>query len=363
MDFKGLDLNLLVVLDVLLEEKNITRTGQRIHLSQSATSGALARLREFFQDEILVQVGHRMVLTPLGDDLVRPVRELLMQARAVIDKTPAFNPLTSTRRFTLMLSDYVAAILLPSAIQRMQRDAPSVGLELITLTDSPTEMLERGDMDFLIIPEIYLSPAHPSEELFKDRYACVVWAENPLVGDTISMEQYLSLGHVGLRFGKQRSQSLDDWFLSQSGHMRRVEIITMDFNLMPQLLIGTSRVATMHRRLADHYARQLPLRILEPPIEMPVLIEKLSWHSYRDQDPGHQWFRGILREAAAEIYAAHPGKEPRLSAGEKTPEPPIAPEAQRNFPPTRDYGSRDEALQSRVDSKQKTTRKRRIQSR
>lgn len=310
MDFKGLDLNLLVVLDVLLDEKNITRTGQRIHLSQSATSGALARLREFFEDEILVQVGHRMVLTPLGDDLVKPVKDLLLQARAVIDKTPGFSAATSTRRFTLMLSDYVATILLPSAIQRMQQEAPSVSLELVTLADSPTEMLERGDVDFLILPEEYLPATHPSEELFKDKYACAVWAKNPQVGETISMEQYLSMGHVAVRFGKQRTESLDDWFLTRSGHMRRVELITMDFNLMPQLLIGTSRIATMHRRLADHYAQHLPLRILDPPIEMPTLVEKLSWHSYRDQDPGHLWFRKILREAAAAMGGCSLGKEP-----------------------------------------------------
>jgi LysR family nod box-dependent transcriptional activator len=329
MDFKGLDLNLLVVLDVLLDEKNITRTGQRIHLSQSATSGALARLREFFQDEILVQVGHRMALTPLGDDLVKPVKDLLLQVRAVIDKTPVFNPATSTRRFTLMVSDYVAAVLLPRAIRRMRQEAPSVILELVPLADSPTEALERGEVDFLILPEHYLSPAHSSEELFKDQYACVVWAKNPLVGDSISMEQYLSMGHVGLRFGKQRTQSLDDWFLSNSGHTRRVELITMDFNIMPQLLIGTSRVATMHRRLAAHYAQHLPLRILDPPIEMPTLVEKLCWHSFRDLDPGHQWFRGILR-AAAEELPVPPTRSERPRA--------IVAEAKAS--PARTYGAR-----------------------
>jgi LysR family transcriptional regulator, nod-box dependent transcriptional activator len=234
------------------------------------------------------------------------VKELLLQARGLIDKTPKFNPLTSTRRFTLMASDYVATILLPKAIQRMQQEAPAVGLELVGLDDLPTEMLERGEVDFLILPEDYLSATHPSEKLFQDEYACVVWAKNRLVGDSISMEQYLAMGHVAVRFGKQRSQSLDDWFLSRSGHLRRVELVTMDFNLMPLSLVGTSRIATMHRRLADHYARHLPLRILEPPIEMPPLIEKLSWHSYRDQDPGHRWFRGILRDAAAVMPVCQP---------------------------------------------------------
>ena len=213
-----------------------------------------------------------------------------------------------------MLSDYVAAIVLPWAIQRMQREAPSVSLELVSLTDTPAEMLERGDVDFLIIPEDYLPPEQPSEELFRDNYACAVWAKNPIVGNSMTLEQYLSLGHVAVRFGKQRSRSLEDWFVSRSGYTRKVELITMDFNLMPQLLVGTSRVATMQRRLAEHYAQHLPLRILEPPIEMPLLMEKLAWHSYRDQDPGHQWFRGILREAVAEMCAPPPAVRQRAAS-------------------------------------------------
>ena len=101
MHLRGLDLNLLVVLNTLLEEKNITRTARRIYLSQSATSGALARLREFFENELLVQVGHKMVLTPLAESLVEPVRELLTVAQAIIDQRPDFDPVTSTRRFRI----------------------------------------------------------------------------------------------------------------------------------------------------------------------------------------------------------------------------------------------------------------------
>ncbi len=298
MDFKGLDLNLLIALNVLLQEKNITRTGERIHLSQSATSSALARLRSFFSDELLVQIGHKMVLTPLAEDLIAPTRELLLQAQAILDRTPCFEPATSKRKFSIMLSDYVGTVLMPAAIRRIQKEAPAVCVEMVPLIDSPAEALERGDVDFLIIPEVNMSSLHPSETIFEDEYACVLWSENREVGKTITLAQYLSMGHVAVLFGKMRSPTFDEAFLSRGGNTRKIEVVAMDFNQVPQLVIGTSRLATMHRRLARFYTSQLPLRIVDLPIALPPLVEKLQWHQYRDSDPGHRWFRGVLRETA-----------------------------------------------------------------
>ncbi|SPE40314.1 Nodulation protein D [Candidatus Sulfotelmatobacter sp. SbA7] len=298
MDFKGLDLNLLVALDVLLQEKNITHTGERIHLSQSATSSALARLRSFFSDELLVQIGHKMVLTPLAEDLITPTRELLLQAQAILDRTPRFEPVTSKRKFSIMLSDYVGTVLMPAAIRRIQKEAPAVSVEMVPLIDSPAEALERGDVDFLIIPEINMSSLHPSETLFEDEYACVLWSENREVGETIGLAQYLSMGHVAVLFGRMRSLTFDETFLNRSGNTRRIEVVALDFNQVPQLVIGTSRLATMHRRLASIYTSQLPLRMVDLPVALPPLVEKLQWHQYRDSDPGHRWFRGVLRETA-----------------------------------------------------------------
>jgi LysR family nod box-dependent transcriptional activator len=310
MDYKGLDLNLLVALDVLLQEKNITRTGERIHLSQSATSSALARLRSFFSDELLVQIGHKMVLTPLAEDLVKPTRELLLQAQAILDRTPSFEPATSKRKFSIMLSDYVGTVLMPAAIQRIQKEAPAVSVEMVPLIDSPAEALERGDVDFLIIPEVNMSTLHPSETIFEDEYACVLWSENREVGKTITLAQYLSMGHVAVLFGKMRSLTFDEAFLSRSGNTRRIEVIALDFNQVPQLVIGTSRLATMHRRLATFYTSQLPLRMVDLPIALPLLVEKLQWHQYRDSDPGHRWFRSVLRQTAELLDKNAPAAPP-----------------------------------------------------
>src|ERR1022692_467906 len=150
MHYKGLDLNLLIVLDALFAEKNITRTGERIHLSQSATSGALARLRDYFNDDLLTQIGNKMVLTPLAEDLAQPVRAILQQVDLVVNRVPNFNPAASTRNFRLMMSDYAASVLMPRVLPRVQELAPKITFELLSNAEHPAEFLERGEVDLLI---------------------------------------------------------------------------------------------------------------------------------------------------------------------------------------------------------------------
>lgn len=309
MDFKGLDLNLLVLLDVLLEEKNITRTGERIHLSQSATSGALARLRGYFQDELLVQVSHRLLLTPLAESLVQPIRALLMQAQVIADTTSAFDPATTKRKMTMMCSDYVAAILMADVIRLLQRLAPRLSVDLLPFSEAPSEALARGEIDFLIMPEMHLSSEQPHRRLFEDDFACVVWDKNPLVGPSLTPEQYLELGHVTAEFGRQRQTSVDSEFFTRQGIARRIEIVVMNFNILPQVVVGTTRVATMHRKLAQVYAGRFPLRILEVPYPLPRLVEFLQWHSYRREDPAHRWLRKVIRHVAAKLETTQPDRD------------------------------------------------------
>jgi DNA-binding transcriptional LysR family regulator len=301
MHFKGFDLNLLVALDALLVEKNITRTGERIHLSQSATSGALARLREFFNDELLVQVGSKkMALTPLAEELAQPVREALLQAERILNRIPVFNPKTSTRNFRLMMSDYVAIVLMPRALPRIQDEAPGVTFELLSNAEHPVECLERGEVDLLIMPPQYISKLHPSEELFEDSYVCLAWSGNPDLGDTISLDEYKSVGHVGIRLGQLQMPAFDEWFLERFGFTRRIEVVTMTFDLVPRLVVGTRRLATVPERLARRYVEAFPLRVLPPPIEIPHLKEVAQWHKYRDSDSAIAWLRTLLCKVTEE---------------------------------------------------------------
>ena len=297
MHFGGLDLNLLMVLDALFVEKNVTRVGERIHLSQSATSGALSRLREYFKDDLLVPVGRKMVLTPLAEELARPVHELLQQAEVVIRRTPVFSPESSERRFRIVMSDYVAIVLMTRALPQIQRQAPGITLQILPLR---TDALEQGDPDLVILPAQILSKDYPSEVLFHDEFVCIAWAKNKLIKTkTLSVRDYLSLRHVVVRFGEQQEvPSLEEEFLGSLGQKRRIEVVTTGFTLLPQLILGTTRIATIQRRLAEFYARQMPLKIVRLPKPLPRLEEAMQWHAFRNADPGLLWLRRTLKEFA-----------------------------------------------------------------
>src|ERR1700744_1845095 len=189
MNLNRLDLNLLVELDDLLTERSITHAAERLNLSPSATSGALARLRTYFDDEILTQIGRRMAPTPLGESLQASVRDCLLHVQATIDIKPQFAPQNSKRNFTLMMSDYVSTVLIAEALPRLQAEAPGVTVELRANENEPWETLSRGEIDFLVLPKKFIREEHPAEVLFEDEYVCVCWDQNPLIGDEISLEQ------------------------------------------------------------------------------------------------------------------------------------------------------------------------------
>ncbi|MGY2235919.1 LysR family transcriptional regulator [Pseudomonas gingeri] len=302
MRFHHLDLNLLVVLDTLLTEQNITRAASRLNVSQSAASGLLARLREYFDDELLVQVGRKMLPTPLAQGLAEPVRRVLLDIQSSIVNKPEFDPLTCKRHFKLIATDFVTTVILSPLAQRLQQRAPHISIDIQPAADNYNQMLTQGEVDFVIMPDLYLSDLHAKELLFEDDYQCVVWRDNPLVGETLSLEQYLQLGHVAVNFGNNREPSLGERTLLRYGKARRVELTTSSFNTVPHLLVGTHRIAVMHRSLATLYAGFLPLKILPLPFEFPSLREFTLWNKILDNDPAHRWMRYLLQEVAAQYF-------------------------------------------------------------
>jgi DNA-binding transcriptional LysR family regulator len=299
MRFNRLDLNLLVALDVLLSERSITRAARRLNLSQSSTSGVLARLREYFKDELLVPVGRTLILTPLAVKLSDPVRKVLLEIQATIEIKLEFDPTTAEREFRILASDYISTVLLGELGRRLSECAPHLSVEISPANPNPVERLERGEVDLLILPRKFISQSHPVELLFQDTYTCIVWNGNTLVGDTLSLDQYMSLGHVSSRFANAVT-SFEEWFLKNSGYDRRIEMSTTNFTSLPHFVIGTNRIATMHTRLARTLARYYPIRLLPPPssLAIPKLDMCMQWNHYLDRDPAHIWLRGLLAEVA-----------------------------------------------------------------
>jgi DNA-binding transcriptional LysR family regulator len=291
-----LDLNLLLSLRELLAEKSVTKAGDNMCVTQSSMSGILGRLRDYFGDPLIVTVGRRMELTPLGASLVEPVNDLLVRIDATLSIRPGFDPMTSKRHFKIIASDYVATVLILDVLRAVDRESNGVTIELLHPSEDASEQLEAGEVDFIITPQQLSSDKHMSQPMFEDSYSIVVDRDNDAIGDTITLEQYFSLGHV--MFHQQGVALVENWFAEHHGDQRRVEVVTHTFNLLPFAVVGTRRVATMHTRLAARYLPVLPVRLVRPLFAIPDMTEVLQWHNHRDIDLGNVWLRKKIIAAA-----------------------------------------------------------------
>ena len=260
------DLNLLVVLDALLEERNVTRTGERLCIGQSAASAALKRLRDYFGDELLVAEGRRLELTPLAQSLVAPVRDALLRARAAISLRPSFDPNAATNTFVVCASDYVISVWLARAVRRIAAVAPGLRLDLRRPPADIAEIFERGTIDLIVLPEQYTRKLdHPRQELLRDTHVCMVCADHPLSAGDLTMDTYFDHGHVAARLGDEASLAFEEWFLPRYGRQRRVDARVDYFSALPQLIVGTRRIATLMSGWPGH-GQAFSVKLLPAPV-------------------------------------------------------------------------------------------------
>jgi len=298
MRFNKLDLNLLVALDALLSTRSVSRSAEKLFLSQPATSLALGRLRDYFADELLVQVGKTYVPTPLAQELVKPVRDVLLQIQTITRIQPSFDPASSSRRVTIESSDYVISVLLSEVVRRAETLAPLMQFDLRAISPQTPEHLDSGEVELLIAPEFATVPGHPFEPLFEDGFSCVLSRDHPLADGVMSVDQYFAAAHVGVEWGGGRRLTYDARLLSISRRERRQEVIAPNFTLVPELLSGTQRVATLPTRLARQMAQRHALCVVPCPVTIPRFVERLQWHKYQDRDPAILWIRSLLLEVA-----------------------------------------------------------------
>lgn len=303
MRYQRVDLNLLIALDVLMAERNVTRAAERMHMTQSAMSGVLARLREYFDDPLLVPVGRSMRLTPRAESLVHPVRDILVKVDSTLGVQPGFEPDTAKRHFVMIASDYVSTVLLSNVLMDIAKLAPGLSFEIRPTRDGMAQELDQGRVDFLVTPAHLVVPDQPRMVLFEDSYKVVSCASRSDLDDRMTLEQYQCLGHVVYQNEKGENPWFEQWYANQYGDTRRIDVVTHGFTLMPRFLLGTPRIATIQTRLALQFEKYMPLRLHEPPMEMPRLTEVLQWHRYRDDDPGIQWVRERIRATAQTMPA------------------------------------------------------------
>ncbi|MDZ5433265.1 LysR family transcriptional regulator [Pseudomonas fluorescens] len=301
MRFNRLDLNQLVALDALLREKSVSKAAEHVFLSQSAMSNSLTRLREYFQDELLVPAGRKMVITSLGERLAPEVQSILIRIQAVTQLRENFDIYTSTIEISLIVSDYICSTFMPAVVKAVALEAPHVKIRMTLLNGTYLEKLDRGEVDFLIVPDHFSHKSHPTEPLFEDRFCCVAWNENTELQGKVTFEDYQKLGHVVTQIGDGRTTLFEDWFLEKHGDVRRIEIVCPYFSLLPSLVVGTNRIATVHYQLAHLYRTTFPIAIYDLPVETPVFRELIQYHKSFESDQVSVWFRDLLRRVASTI--------------------------------------------------------------
>jgi DNA-binding transcriptional LysR family regulator len=298
------DLNLLVALDALLQERNVTRAGRRVGLSQPAMSAALSRLRRIFGDELLVRVKREYHLSPLGRELAEPLRTLVTQMEQMLEKRAAFDPATERRAFTIGASDYATWMLLHPLLQELNAKAPNVSLHVYPLQPDLASMLEPGGVDVLILPMRDLVTGCPFEPLFPEEWVCAVSETNTEVGDELTKEVFQALPHLGYVIGNQAVPSLAERHLDELGVERSVEVTVESFIVAPFMVRGTRYITTLPERLVRRLASVAGVRVLASPYDIPGFVEAAYWNHINTSDPGHWWFRKILREVAARVAAS-----------------------------------------------------------
>lgn len=302
MRLSSIDLNLLVALDALLAERNVTRAADRVGMTQPGMSNALARLRRLFDDELLVRQGRSFVLSPRAEELVALVTDILARIQQTLGATRAFDPARDERHFSISASDYATLVLIGPLVRRLSKEAPGVTVDVEPRSPDVPRLLEEDKADFVIEPlELMPGAKFPRQRLLRDHWLSAVWVGNPKVGSRMTREAFLALGHMIYSIGPSHQLALPDQFLRASGIDRKIEYSVESFLLAPFLLKGTNLTALIPSRTGPAIEQSGDIKFVTPPYPVPDITEYLWWHPRHTTDAAHAWFRNRFAMVAAEI--------------------------------------------------------------
>lgn len=305
----GIDLNALVSLDALLEERSVTRAAARVGLTTSAMSHALRRLRSLFDDPLLVRGKEGMMLTPRAEELAMPLRRGLLDLQRAVRGQVSFDPATARREFQLACTDYVEAVILPRLLGRVAAEAPGVALRVWPIQRTMASGLESGSLDVAMGPYLDTAPGLVQRTLFREDFVCVVRRGHPRVRAALDLDTYCALPHA-LFSPRGEGRGRADAALAALGRERRV-VLRVPHLLTAMLLVArTDVVLTTPRRIVCDFADIWPVRVLEPPLDLSRFDVKMLWHERYQRDPAHAWLRRMI-VAVSEESAATPARRQR----------------------------------------------------
>ena len=298
-ELRRLDLNLLVVLQTVLETRNVTAAARQLNMSQPAVSRALTRLRSLFRDQLFVKGPKGVIPTPRAEGLSDVLVRLLAEIGEAVEQ-PSFDPCISARVFRIATTDYGALAVLAPAIAALIAEAPAVGLDIVPLDGSSFGDLATGKVDFALYSD---DPAPTNLRrmiLFEEGYATLVRKDHaaaaPALDGKMAMADFLARGHILVNVAGGRSGIVDE-ALAALGLIRHVAVSLPYFSAAGVLAARTDLLLTLPRRVAAGMSDELGLAMLEPPLVLPTFGYNLLWHPKNDADPGATWLRERLGEA------------------------------------------------------------------
>ena len=293
MSLPKVDLNLFLVFDAVYEERNLTRAGRRLHVTQPAVSNALRRLREAFGDDLFIRTPRGVAPTPVSDEIAPRVKEALKLLGSSLADSGGFAPGESSKAFSLGMHDIDEAILVPRLMSRLGRVAPGVSIECVEV---PRRELERelaaGSLDFALDVPLFSVPQLCRQPVSSERYVCVLRLDHPAARGPLTLDAYLGLEHIHVS-SRRRGVGHVDMALEQLGCERRIRLHMKSYMAAPQVLATTDLALTIPRPLASLYE----LAQLELPFSVDPLDQFLYWHKSADQDQANRWMRGLLLDA------------------------------------------------------------------
>jgi DNA-binding transcriptional LysR family regulator len=302
MDLRALDLNLLVALDALLTERNVTRAAAKLHLSQSAMSAALARLREAFADPLLLRTARGMLPTMRGAQLAGPVKQVLLEIERLV-RASEFDPRHAQETFRIAASDYVEYAILPQLVDHLELHAPSCRLAVRAMDFTLVgQQLEAGEVDLAVLA-IQNAPREMRQRpLYNERFVCVVRADHPAAaaasGGRLPLDQFCGLDHVLVSTAGTTFTAQTDAALAAIGRRRNVRLSVPHFLLVPEILTRSDMIAVLPERLARGYAARLA--VMELPFDMAPFTVAAVWHERSHRGAAQAW----VREALATLMLA-----------------------------------------------------------
>ncbi|GHA18672.1 LysR family transcriptional regulator [Oceanisphaera arctica] len=297
MKLHQLDLNLLLAFDALMTQRNVTRAAQQCFISQPAMSHSLNRLRQFFEDPLLVRSATGMQPTGRAQALHQTVRQALELLEQELGREDSFVPATSNRRFVLSTTDYVECVLIPPLIRRLQTEAPGVRIEIEILRDRlPEQALANGEVDLVLGFDEYMQVPGSlrTETWLTEPLAGVVSREHPVVADGINLAQLTELPHVFHSPLGTRESIVDTWLASQ-GLKRSISVNSQSYMSAAAIVSQSDHLLVLPHKVAVMLAEALPLKRVTLPADLPAYHLNCVWHPLHDRQPALQWLRGLLR--------------------------------------------------------------------